>query len=215
VEQLRFRKSLILTIYTILLIQFAAFVVYTLYMSFFEWAFHRHMFHTPKISKYMFKAHTLTHHQIYKGDESYHTHDDHPDKVPMDWWALPAMIAGHLPFFVLIQWATGIPSIWGGVAAVIVYYTVYESIHWAMHVPRAATFLNRFRVYRYLDAHHHMHHKYMLSNLNVVFPLADLVLGTLRDAEGKRIRLWGKTQKAPKVLNAPQASPVPVSLIID
>lgn len=203
--------------YTTLLIQLGAFAVYLVYMSFFEWAFHRHMFHTPKFSKYMFKAHTLTHHQIYKGDETYHTHDDHPDKVPMDWWALPALLAVHLPFFALIQWATGIPSIWGGLAAVAVYYTVYESIHWAMHVPKAATFLNRFSVYRFLDAHHRMHHKYMLSNLNVVFPLADLVLGTLRSAEGKRIRIWGATPKAPKQLNAPQpkANPVPISLIVD
>ncbi len=184
-------------------------------MSFFEWLFHRYAFHTPKISPYMFKAHTLTHHQIYKGDESYHTHEDHPDKVPMDWWALPAMVGGHLPLFLLVQWVTKIPSVWGGVAAVVVYYTVYESIHWAMHVPKASNVLNRFALYRYLDAHHRMHHKYMLSNLNVVFPLADLLLGTLRAADGKRIKLFGGSKKPAKSAGLPKANPVPISLIVD
>ena len=57
-----------------------------------------------------------------------------------------------------------------------------------MHVPRAVAFLRRFRWFRFLDAHHKVHHKYMLSNLNVILPLADLTLGTLRDAEGRKVR---------------------------
>lgn len=179
-----------------ILCQLGAFCVYFLLSSFTEWLFHRYAFHTPKVNTRMFKAHTLVHHQIYKGDETYRTHDDHPKKVPMDWWALPAMLAAHLPVFLLIQWVTGIPSVWGGLAAVATYFTVYESIHWAMHVPRAANFLNHFRAFRFLDAHHHLHHRYMLSNLNVVLPLADLTLGTLRVAGGKRVRLFHRTTKA-------------------
>jgi hypothetical protein len=56
-----------------------------------------------------------------------------------------------------------------------------------MHVPRAARFLGRFRLYRFLDVHHRVHHKHMLSNLNVVLPLADWTIGTLRGADGRRI----------------------------
>jgi sterol desaturase/sphingolipid hydroxylase (fatty acid hydroxylase superfamily) len=56
-----------------------------------------------------------------------------------------------------------------------------------MHVPKAMALLQRFRAFRFLDAHHRVHHKYMLSNLNVILPLADLTLGTLRDGNGKRI----------------------------
>ena len=171
------------------LCQLGAFVVYFLYSSFFEWTLHRWVFHTPKYNYSMFRKHTLVHHQIYKGDETYHTHEAEPDSVPMNWWALPMMVAGHLPVFFFLQWLTGIPSVWGGVAAIVVYFTIYESIHWAMHVPRAATFLERFSAYRALDAHHHVHHKYMLSNLNVVLPLADMCFGTLRNASGKRIGL--------------------------
>ena len=200
---------------TILLwFQLGAFVVYFLYFSFFEWAFHRHMFHTPRFSRYMFKAHTLVHHQIYKGDETYHTHDDHPHKVPMDWWAMPVMIAVHLPLFFLLQWVTGVPSVWGGVAAVAVYFSIYESIHWAMHVPKAAAVLNHFAAFRFLDAHHRVHHKYMLSNLNVVLPLADLCLGTLRNAEGKRVQLFGGGAKpSPAKVTLPKVPSVSVSII--
>lgn len=177
------------------LCQLGAFCVYFLLSSFTEWTFHRYAFHTPKISTYMFKAHTLVHHQIYKGDHTYRTEEEHPEHVPMNWWALPAMLGAHLPFFLLIQWVTGIPSVWGGLLAVATYFAIYESIHWAMHVPRASNFLNRFRVYRFLDAHHHLHHKYMLSNLNVVLPLADITMGTLRAADGRRVRLFKRTPK--------------------
>ena len=132
-------------------------------------------------------SHTLVHHQIYKGDATYALGEGkEPEHVAMDWWALFLMVAFHLPFFGLIQRVTHIPSLWGGVAAIVVYYTIYESFHWAMHVPRTATFLGRFRAYRFLETHHKVHHKYMLSNLNVIFPLADLTMGTLRDGTGKK-----------------------------
>jgi len=169
--------------------ELGAFFVYFVYTSYFEWVLHRYIFHTPKYIYSMFRKHTLVHHQVYKGDETYHTDEDHPDHVPMNWWALPMMILVHLPLFVGMQLLTGIPSAWGGIIALSLYYGLYESLHWAMHVPRAATFLERFRVYRFLDAHHHVHHKYMLSNLNVILPLPDLMFGTLRDADGVKVNL--------------------------
>ncbi len=188
------------------LCQLGAFGVYFLYASFFEWTFHRHVFHTPRFVYYMFHKHTLVHHQIYKGDDTYHTHDDEPDSVPMNWWALPVMIAVHLPLFFLLQWVTGIPSVWGGVGAIVVYYAIYESIHWSMHVPRASKILSRMPYYRFLDAHHRTHHKYMLSNLNVVLPLGDLVFGTLRAADGKRIGAQFAVTRLKTLFRAPAPS---------
>lgn len=206
-----------MTTHTVLC-ELAAFAVYFVYGSYFEWFFHRFLFHSPKYVYRTFREHTLIHHQIYKAGETYlapHDHD-HPEKVTMDWWAMPLMIAFHLPIFILVQWATKIPSLWGGVAAFVVYFTLYESFHWAMHVPRAAKFMSRFRLWRYLDNHHHIHHKYMLSNLNVILPLADLTLGTLRDANGKRINWLGRpSAKVPTALPAKasvsEKSPSPVA----
>lgn len=179
-------KGFTLLVY-VFLCQIAAFVVYFLYASLFEWVFHRYLFHSPKYVYRTFREHTLVHHQIYKSDETYHSHEDHPEKVPMDWWAMPLMVLGHLPLLFLLQWLTGVPSVWGGVAAIVVYFALYESFHWAMHVPRASRFLSRFRVWRFLDRHHRVHHKYMLSNLNVILPITDLALGTLRDGRGRKV----------------------------
>lgn len=95
-----------------LLCELAAFAVYFLYGSYFEWVFHRYLFHSPKYVYQTFRAHTLVHHQLYKGDHTYHTDDEHPEHVPMDWWAVLAMVAWHLPFFWLFQKFTGIPSLW-------------------------------------------------------------------------------------------------------
>ncbi len=199
------------------LCELAAFAAYFVYGSFFEWVFHRYLFHSPKYLYRLFREHTLVHHQIYKADESYHSNEDHPDKVPMDWWALPAMVLAHLPLFFFVQWLTKVPSVWGGVAALTTYYSLYESFHWAMHVPRASKFLSRFRVWRYLDAHHHVHHKYMLSNLNVILPLADLMIGTLRDGTGQKTtwqqmlrRKAATTPAAMTPTSMPTSMPTPV-----
>ena len=183
-------------VYT-LLCEVISFGIYFVYGSFFEWFFHRYLFHSPKYVYRTFREHTLVHHQIYKHDDTYHTHDDHPHKVPMDWWALPLMVLWHLPLLWFVQWATGIPSLWGGVAAIAVYYGLYESFHWAMHVPRASAVLGRWRYYRFLDTHHRVHHKHMLSNLNVILPVADLLLGTLRDGQGRKVQIWKRPSRTP------------------
>ena len=58
------------------------------------------------------------------------------------------------------------------------YYATYEYLHWCMHLPRKRG-LERSGVFFRLNGHHILHHRYMHKNFNVVFPLADLCLGTL------------------------------------
>ena len=173
-----------------------AFAAYFIYGSFFEWYFHRYCFHAPKLFPRMFKAHTMVHHQIYKGDDTNVVRiSDHPEKVTIDWWAMPTMVLVHLPIFLGIQWVTKIPSAWGGIAAVVVYFALYESLHWIMHVPDTAPFIAKTRLFKYLAQHHKVHHQYMLSNLNVILPFADLMLGTLRDANGKRVLIIAQKKR--------------------
>lgn len=159
-----------------------AFVFYFLYGNFFEWWFHKYLFHSPKLIKATFKAHTLVHHQRYKYEiASYEWQDgQEKDHITMDWFALPLFVGFHLPFMWLIERATGLPSLWGGLSAIIVYYAIYEYFHYYMHVPSGRLF-ERSRVFRYAKEHHRIHHKYMLQNLNVFLPLADLCLGTYRN----------------------------------
>ena len=161
--------------------QSLAFVFYFLYGSFFEWWFHKYLFHSPKLIKATFKAHALVHHQRYKfAPDSYEWQEgQEKDHITMDWFALPLFLGFHLPFLMLAQWATGIPSVWGGMAAITFYYAVYEYCHFFMHVPSGHWF-EKTRAFRFAKEHHRIHHKYMLQNLNVFFPLADKCLGTYR-----------------------------------
>lgn len=149
--------------------------------SFFEWLLHRYVMHRPFGSfVYAFRTHALTHHKIFKADESYHLHDPKDTwTIPMAWWNGPLLIAFMLLPFIAAGWALGSPAImWGALIANCSYYTVYETLHWCMHQPRDRH-VERTGLFFRLNGHHLLHHRYMRKNFNVVLPLADLCLGTL------------------------------------
>lgn len=157
------------------------FVVGVVFGSFFEWTLHRYVMHRPIWNfRYAFQAHAVVHHQVFKADQTYHLQDEKDkETIPMAWWNGPALIAiGVIPF-ALISWAVGE---WGfalgGFLAFAIYYGTYEYIHWCMHLPKARR-VEKPRWFRKLNGHHLLHHRYMHKNFNVVFPLADFLLGTL------------------------------------
>ncbi len=158
-----------------------AFIFFFLYGSFCEWVFHKHLFHSPQFIKRTFNAHTVVHHQRYKYEpESYKWQEgQEKDHIAMDWFALPLFIGFHLPLFALFEHFTVWKCLWGGIAAITVYCFIYEYFHYCMHVPTGRLF-ERSPVFRFAKEHHRTHHKYMLQNLNVFSPLADLCLGTCR-----------------------------------
>ena len=152
-----------------------------IYASFFEWLLHRFVMHRPLGNfAYAFRAHTLTHHRIFKADHSYHLHDPKDARtIPMAWWNGPVLIALVLLPFVGAGWALGSSAVtWGAVLAVSIYYSVYETLHWCMHQPSHRS-IERTGLFFRLNGHHLLHHRYMRKNFNVVLPLADLCLGTL------------------------------------
>src|SRR5437868_1509589 len=141
--------------------QVGAFFAWFLYGSFFEWVFHKYLFHSPKLIPATYKAHALTHHGMYGGDESYDLpapDDPHGRHIMMDWFALPLFIGFHLPILLGVQWLTGIPSLWGGIAAIVAYYTCYEWSHYIMHVPRDR-WIEKTRVFKFVNEHHRLHHR--------------------------------------------------------
>ncbi len=173
---------------SVILCQMLAFVFYFLYGSFFEWVFHKYLFHSPKFIKSTFHAHTIVHHQVYKYEpDSYQwkegkKEDPNKDHIAMNWFAPILFLAFHAPIMWVIENLTHIPSMWGGLAAIGTYYLVYEYFHYFMHVPANKGF-EMTAVFQFVKEHHRIHHKYMLQNLNVFFPLADLCLGTYRSPE--------------------------------
>ena len=157
-----------------------AFVAWFAYGSYFEWFFHKYLFHSPKYIKRTFREHTLIHHQVYKGDHTYSLAEGkEPEHVSMDWWALVAFLAFHFPILWAVQHFTGWHCLWGGLAAISAYYGIYEYFHWCMHVPNQRPF-EKWGVYRFIREHHRLHHVHMMKNLNVILPLADLTLGTFK-----------------------------------
>jgi hypothetical protein len=149
--------------------------------SFFEWLLHKHVMHRPLGSfRYAFNAHAVVHHKVFKADHTYHLiHDHDKETIPMAWWNGPVLILFFSIPCAIISWVTGHWGIHlGAILAFSAYYGVYEYIHWCMHLPKARR-IEKPWWFRRLNGHHLLHHRYMHKNFNVVFPLADLCLGTL------------------------------------
>jgi hypothetical protein len=149
--------------------------------SLFEWTLHRYVMHRP-LGKftYPYQRHTLIHHRIFKADHTYHLiHEKDKYTIPMAWWNGPALIAAALlPFLAASLLTRHWGILCGGALATSVYYGAYEYLHWCMHLPRRRN-VERSGIFFRLNGHHLLHHRYMGRNFNVVFPLADLCLGTL------------------------------------
>ena len=187
----------------------SAFVIATVFASFFEWTFHRFVMHRRvKIFMYPFERHTLVHHHIFKADETYHLiKEEDKYTIPMAWWNGPALIAvGMIPFVAAAVLLRSWGFVCGSALACCVYYGVYEYIHWCMHLPRKRS-LERSGIFFRLNGHHLLHHRYMGKNFNVVLPLADLCLGTLL----LRSKVHFKQASGPSVPNVqPKARRSPV-----
>ena len=152
-----------------------------IFASFFEWAVHRFLMHRPLLGfSYPFKAHAIVHHQVFKADHTYHVlRDEYKKIIPMAWWNGPVLVLlGSSPFAIISSLTGNWGLTVGAAIACASYYGTYEYLHWCMHLPRRRS-LERSGVFFRLNGHHLLHHRYMHKNFNVVFPLADLCLGTL------------------------------------
>ncbi len=154
----------------------------TVFASFFEWTLHKYIMHRPLWKfRYPFQAHAVVHHKTFKADHTYHLIDEKDkETIPMAWWNGPVLVAiGVIPF-ALLSWGIGE---WGftlgGFLSFAFYYCFYEYIHWCMHLPKSRR-VEKPWWFRRLNGHHLLHHRYMHKNFNVVLPLADLCLGTLK-----------------------------------
>jgi hypothetical protein len=159
--------------------QIAAGLCWVVYGSFFEWYWHKLWMHTPRPPRAAFHGHTVVHHGLYKGDESYFVAEDqHPEHILLKWYALPGIVLAHLPIMYLFDRYVIHHTLIGSLAATLLYFVVYEYTHWNMHVPRRQ-FIERFRWFQFLRNHHKLHHRYYQKNFCVLLPLADACLGTL------------------------------------
>jgi len=162
------------------------------YASIFEWFFHRYVMHRPVWGfQYPFRAHALTHHRIFKADDTYHFQERHHEaedkaKIRMAWWNIPFIVLMGITPFVLAAlpliffgwWAGSIAISATGLALSLGYYIAYEYTHWCMHLPKSRR-IEFWWAFRKLNGHHLLHHRFPSKNFNVVLPMADWLFGTL------------------------------------
>ena len=122
--------------------------------------------------KRVFEAHALVHHTHYAeifSDAPVPRGEDKEIRLTVRKAPIKAM-----PFAVIIALVS-----WHGAAvfvAVMIFHHWWNKIHLEMHKPEQRMF-SRWPVYQFLARHHCLHHRHMDKNFNVVFPLADYVLG--------------------------------------
>jgi len=155
--------------------------------SFVEWSFHRYWLHRPWLPENCFTQHTLIHHQLCKFDDTFHVvEEEQHEALTFAWWGGPTIIAISTTPWVLLSWALhasglALPYLAFLISFVIgsvLYYIGYEGLHYLMHKP-AIAWIERSGFFQFIKRHHRIHHVRMNRNLNVLLPLADLMLGTL------------------------------------
>ncbi len=159
------------------------------YASHFEWVLHNYVMHDrPFGFAYAYKAHHQTHHVIFGAGKSYKLQnhpegkqEQHKKTIPMAWWNwIVLLIIATAPIALI---CLGFLSVWWPVIVTagvfLLYYIAYEYFHWCMHDSKGRWFENTFW-FKWINKHHNLHHKNPKTNLNVVLPLADWMLGTLR-----------------------------------
>jgi hypothetical protein len=159
----------------------AWFVALAVLMSFIEHQIHRRLMHRKNMLsgrlpafKKMFEHHAILHHRhyhtIFHDEPVPHGHDRHL-RLSMTEGVLEALpISGLLA---TISWQAAMIFL----SVVCLHHCIWNQIHMEMHKPEQR-FFRHWSTYKFLARYHYLHHKYPHKNFNVVFPLADYVLGT-------------------------------------
>ena len=156
-----------------------SFVLTLIYCSFVEWWVHARLMHrdTP-LSRRPFALHALVHHRIFGPGPSYTTGEEEAaSHIVFPVRDSLALIAGNGVVVMAVQWLTGAPVLAGGVLALVAYLVAMNGLHYCFHVPRGRFFESQ-AWFRWLATHHRVHHARHDRNLNLVLPIADVVLGT-------------------------------------
>jgi len=165
--------------------------------SFIEHQVHRKLMHRKNFLsartasfKRIFEAHALVHHRHYAeifSDEPVGRGEDKEIRLTVRKAPIKA-----LPFAALIALVS-----WPGaaifVAVMIFHHWAWNKLHLEMHKPERRVF-STWPVYTFLARYHCLHHRHLDRNFNVVFPLADYVLGTsarANEADLIYMKQWG------------------------
>ena len=152
-------------------------------MSFIEHQVHKKLMHRRSTASFKrtFEAHALVHHRHYSeifSDEPVARGED--EEIRLTVRKAPLKAAPFAALIGLVSWQGAVIF----VAVVVFHHWAWNQIHLEMHKPEQRNF-STWPIYRFLARYHCLHHRHMNRNFNVVFPLADYILGTsVRANEG-------------------------------
>jgi fatty acid hydroxylase family protein len=148
--------------------------------SFVEWGAHKFVMHRLNpIIPYGY-LHTTSHHAKFGHDSTYETDDPVlKGHILFTWKEYLIFPIFCLALYAPVEFLIGRPILGGVLLAVFMGLEAFNRLHWFFHSP-GGTWFERTWVFQFLKNHHRIHHEKMDTNLNVVFPLADWVMGTLR-----------------------------------
>ncbi|OGF69138.1 hypothetical protein A3H65_00960 [Candidatus Giovannonibacteria bacterium RIFCSPLOWO2_02_FULL_45_14] len=164
---------------------------------FLEWALHKYVLHgtlpVPLRDHWpvrsFYEAHDGRHHFLTRLSQYAILDESQIQSSTFPCWALPVLILIDLPFLSLAQYflASTVPVILSGIFAESFSYYTYETLHALYHADFESVWKplveipgHRGRFYKWVYEYHKGHHRNSRTNLNMVIPLADLLLGTLR-----------------------------------
>ncbi|MFA5506654.1 MAG: sterol desaturase family protein [Vulcanimicrobiota bacterium] len=146
--------------------------------SLIEWFVHKDLMHSVQWMKTPHLRHAVEHHAERMAPGKYYAKDDELKEYHLfETSFMPALWILHAPLFFAAYRFFGLASGVGVAMGTAVYVIAYEMLHWYMHCPDEFIFRNS-RWFQYLSEHHRLHHNKATINYNVVFPLADYLLGT-------------------------------------
>ena len=148
--------------------------------SFFEWSVHGLLMHRGWGGKYLRKTHHEHHEDYPLGSYKNRRHGLH---VHLPWWSGVLTLKIMTAFGLFVSYLTGMWTIvWCVGVTSVFYFVAYNYFHTCFHVPDNRWF-EKTKLYWFLDRYHHIHHTRdgeweRLSNICLVCPLADWVMGT-------------------------------------
>ena len=135
----------------------------------------------------VFESHAVRHHAIW-----YRKFDYEPDPVGHNenlkilYLDLFSMLLVTSPVWGALMWFNTAAGIFY-IGLFFLHRFLWNTLHCQMHIPEDV-FFRKWGVYRYLARHHFLHHQDTKKNFNVVFPLADALIGTKATANMADIR---------------------------
>ncbi|MBD2136916.1 hypothetical protein H6F32_04775 [Anabaena sp. FACHB-1237] len=172
-------------------------VVSEIVFSFTEHQMHSRVMHKKTLPKWFYKkypifedifeGHAIRHHGIWYRDFDFEPNEaGRNDNIRFRTLDVIIIMTCLLPINALFFAVSPICGI-TFIVMLLIHGNVWNTIHTQMHLPTPAFFSN-WGIYKWLAVHHYMHHQFTNKNYNIVFPLADYILGTKIPARRKDIR---------------------------